>query len=186
MKKKFFLILFFNLIFIFSFNSIFSAEKIKFVLNPGLEDSNKFFVNWHREHTWRDIYNWSRTQGIELLPENGPIIDNKAYFVSQFGSKVKIIDSRLRNMHQAKLLIDFVSFRNYSKNKVPSLLKITMKNLDTGYTVDQNIRFEDLTGKPYEIKIPYELLSHGKFEILFREYSISIGKWGIWDMMLFN
>ena len=179
-------IIFSVFIILLSLDFVFSAGKVEIVINAGLKDSNKYFINWHREQSWRDIYNWSRTQGIDLLRDNDPIVDNKAYFVSQFGSTVKIIDNRLKDMHLARMSIDFVSFKNYSKKKISSLMKITMRNIVTGYTIEHDIRFEDLSGKPYVLTIPYELLSHSKFELFFRENSVSVGRWGIWDMILSN
>ncbi len=149
------------------------------VLNLGEKNDQSFTYSWHDVVTFKDIYRWGRSRGIELLEDNAPIVDSRARFISKFGSTIRI--SNLKSDHRYRVWIDFVIFRRIDKSNIVSRLEIFM---DKKLVETLNFGEVGMSNNPYGLEIPYDLSIDGNVEIIFVEHSPMGGFWGVWDLVV--
>jgi hypothetical protein len=153
------------------------------VFNPGSKTWKEAASGWGRALKSRAIYNWGRSRGVYLIEDRGPVVDGSAAYVSSKGSKVVLTGIKRGCFY--RLWIDFVGFRLYGKRDLTEVLRIYIGREDKGYRLLKVIRFSDLdSGKMEYIDIPYGMTVHDTFEIVFGDYSVRNGFWGIWDIIL--
>jgi hypothetical protein len=149
------------------------------VLNLGEKDDKGFIYSWHDVVTFKDIYRWGRSRGIELLEDNAPVVDRRARFISKFGSTIRV--SNLKSDHRYRVWIDFVIFRRVERSDIISRLEIFM---DKKLVETLNFGEVGMSNNPYRLEIPYDLSIDGNVEIIFIEHSSMGGFWGIWDLVV--
>ena len=179
--------LFTSLVFLLAMlpSNLIGIEGFYLVINPGENESRGYFSDWYSVTTKMDIYDWGRMKNLQMINDKGPVIDNKAFFVSKYGSKIVIKNEDLKKGRQFKAYFDFVTYRDFNVNDYPSRLKLTMFNPVTGFRIEKELKIGDIDErKLYQLDVPYELTSGGYFEILFREFSPRTGYWGIWDLII--
>lgn len=149
------------------------------VLNLDGKNDHKFIYSWHDAIAFRQIFHWARSKGIELFDDSNPVVDQRARFISKFGSKIKV--SNLKSDHKYRMWIDFVHFHGVDDGDIISRLEIFM---DKKLVKTLNFGEIDKNNNPYKLEIPYELSTDGNVEIIFREHSPMGGFWGIWDLII--
>lgn len=168
-----------GLIFVLSLSALYAEPSyiIKDIryLNFDKAD-NAEYVRFDSSAGWDQIEHWARNRGTNAVKDREPYVDNKASFVSVYGSELKL--SNLNQNANYSLFIDFVCYTG--DPKVTSKLVISI----------HNTRLATLTfgqtplDRPYELVIPRELCFDGTADIHFDEFATTPGSWGIWDMIL--
>ena len=175
------ILLFIFILHIFNINPIYSkTNKIDYIIiNLGNANDTKYIRDWLYPLNSKDISDWAKSMGLLLKSDNMPVVDNKARFLSKFGSEIRVFN--LKRNGKYTMWIDFVIFDNPDNIIIPSTLEILIDNhlLNT-------FTYGEIQGvmNPYIMKIPYDLTVDGQVSIIFREYSPAGGFWGIWDIIL--
>jgi hypothetical protein len=149
------------------------------VFNLGEKEDQSFIYSWHDVVAFKDIYQWGRSRGIELLEDSAPVVDGRARFISKFGSAIRV--SNLKSDHRYRVWIDFVTFRRVDRSGIISRLEIFM---DKKLVETLNFGEVGMSNNPYKLEIPYDLSIDGNVEIIFIEHSSMGGFWGIWDLVV--
>lgn len=149
------------------------------VLNLDGRNDHKFIYSWHDAITIKQIFRWGRSEGIELFDDSAPVVDQRARFISKFGSKIKV--SNLKSDRKYRIWIDFVHFHGVGDGDIISRLEVFMDE-----RLVKTLNFGDIgkNNNPYKLEIPYELSADGNVEIVFKEHSPMGGFWGIWDLVI--
>jgi hypothetical protein len=129
------------------------------------------------------IHDWGRARGLEIIPDRGPVVDNKAFYFMDFRGVVNI--SGLRKSENYKLLIDFVKYKKNNSSRL-SYVKIFIRDKDGIEHLlaapDKNELFNE---KIFETSLPFRFTYGESFELIIYEYSEIPGTWGIWDMIIY-
>lgn len=182
-RAPLFLIIMINVFFITNPCSNYSYSKDRsfhtIVLNLDGRNDHSFIYSWHDAITFKQIFRWGRSEGIELFDDSAPVVDRRARFISKFGSKIKV--SNLKSDRKYRIWIDFVHFHGVGDGDIISRLEVFMDD-----KLVKTLNFGEIgkNNNPYKLEIPYELSADGDVEIVFKEHSPMGGFWGIWDVVI--
>ena len=137
---------------------------------------NAEYVRFDSSAGWDQVEHWARNRGTNAVKDREPYVDNKASFVSVYGSELKL--SNLNQNANYSLFIDFVCYTG--DPKVTSKLVISIRNTRLATLTFGQTPLD----RPYELIIPRELCYDGTADIHFDEFATTPGSWGIWDMIL--
>jgi hypothetical protein len=137
---------------------------------------NAEYVRFDSTAGWDRIEHWAKNRGVLALKDREPYTDNKASFVSGYGSELKL--TNLNQNANYSLFIDFVC---YSAD--PRLVSKLVISLNGRKLAALNFAQTPLD-RPFELVIPRELYTDGTAQIHFDEFATTPGSWGIWDMIL--
>ena len=140
---------------------------------------------WSRPYSLKEIYLWGRSMSFNLRRDLPPKRDNRAYFINQYGSSIKI--KNLLRGRSYSILIDFVTFHKYNQMKIPTTLKIFHNNTISGKeTLLRSINYHEIANRKdlYKINIPTYYSITGEIDLTFKEYSPLKSFWGIWDIVI--
>ncbi|MDY6932639.1 MAG: hypothetical protein SVZ03_00275 [Spirochaetota bacterium] len=173
------------LIAIYSFSdkaySLSSEDSISDYLeyNLGSGRDAKYIRGWFRPMSSEEILYWGSGMRLQLIHDKGPIVDNRARFISKLGSHISI--TGLNYHKRYRIWIEFVIFHNTDNIFIPALLKIIIDG-----KLLRTLKFGSIAEdeNPYMIEIPFELTTDGKIDLLFKEQSTSGGFFGVWDIIL--
>ncbi len=149
------------------------------VINAGSPGDGAALKNWSEPMNEAELYNWARSAGLSLVPDRGPVADGRARFVRRFGSRA-VVDGLDRN-RAYHLWIDVVSYRALKPADILTRLEIyidgrKVRTLSPAYLTEEH--------PPLGVEVPFDLSQDGRIEVLFKEYSLSAGYWGIWDIIV--
>lgn len=131
---------------------------------------------------FKAISEWAYNAHLNLAPDAPPIIDNKAFFITQYQTVIPVTGYKKDLLYRI-----YIDFCRYSQAKVPynSKLKIFIRDISGSR---REIGTADITymsdKKIFEVSIPFDLSYPGKFDIIIHEYSGKTGNWGIWDIIV--
>lgn len=149
------------------------------VINAGSPGDGASLKDWSEPMDEAALFNWAKSAGLSLIPDRGPVADGRARFVRRFGSRA-VVDGLDRN-RVYHLWIDIVSYRALKPAEILTRLEIyidgrKVKTLSPAYLTEEH--------PPLGIEVPYDLSQDGRIEVLFKEYSLNAGYWGIWDIIV--
>lgn len=131
---------------------------------------------------FKDASNWANNLYLTLAPDAPPLIDNKAFFITQYQTVIPVTGYKKELLYRI-----YFDFLRYSQKNVPfnSKLKIFIRDIHGN---KRQIGTADLSymsdKKLFEVSIPFDLSYPGKFDIIIHEYSGKTGNWGIWDIIV--
>lgn len=177
------------LIFAVMFFSTGSADEIKKIVPQDKANSAKqvimnfapadpvTYTRFENSADNKTIQHWAKNRGLDLVHDLDPLVDNRAFFVSPYGSLVKI--NGIMPSKPYFLYVDFVRYKG-GNGGLSSRLVVKAD----GEKVYECV-FGDVKELSYvAIEIPRNLVYDGEVTIEFQEYAATPGIWGIWDMIL--
>ncbi len=160
----------------FSIKDIYVINSSNDRLNAAKSGSIKIL-----EHS--QIEEWAQARGLEIIPDRGPLIDNRALYMTDFRGVFSV--TSLKKDMQYMLRIDFVKFRR-GNNSLLSHLKLYIRDKNGVEhflkRLDKNELFDK---KIFETSLPFRFSYLGDFELILYEYSEVPGIWGIWDIIIY-
>jgi hypothetical protein len=149
------------------------------VYSFGEAADREFARDWMKTLTSKEIANWCRSRSMVPVPDAKPVVNNKASFVSRYGSVISV--KGLQRHRRYRAWIDFVRYRGNGDCGVSARLEIYGDR-----KLLKSFRYKDLQEmrKPFVLSIPYEVTHDGAVELKFREYSDTGGFWGVWDVVV--
>ena len=148
-------------------------------INPTYSSSykNRLYIM-----NYSEIAKWGKLNNLVPYEDSAPFIDGLAFFMPDFYSEFTVENYDRELIY--KIVIDFVKYKG-SQKPINSLLKIWGRDISGRMILIAEINQEILKERElFEVLIPYELSSPGRFDIIIREYSDTPGKWGIWDIIV--
>jgi hypothetical protein len=125
---------------------------------------------------------WANNLSLTLIPDSPPVIDNSAFFLTNFQTVIPVTGYKKELMY--KVFIDFLKYR---EAKVPfnSILKIYIRDINGNRKLVGIADLSYMTSKKiFEVPVPFDLSYPGRFDIIIQEYSGRTGCWGIWDIIV--
>jgi hypothetical protein len=154
-------------------SGLFAAEPV--LLNFESREKNEY-TRFEAQADFATIRRWALNRNLSIIPDSPPFADKNAHFVSRAGSFVKIRD--LDPNAQYTLYVDFVSYGG-GNGSIVSRLDIRCD----GEKVSE-LRFGEQGPGYVAVPIPRNQTLDGEVTVLFDDFSVSSGVWGIWDMIL--
>ncbi|HPQ52006.1 MAG TPA: hypothetical protein PK253_02065 [Spirochaetota bacterium] len=145
----------------------------------GESADREFGRDWVKTLTAKEIAYWCRSRSMVPVPDAKPVVNNKASFVSRYGSVISV--KGLQRNRRYRAWIDFVRFRAHGDCGVSARLEVYGDR-----KLLKSFRYRDLQEmrKPFVLNLPYEITYDGAVELKFREYSDTGGFWGVWDVVV--
>jgi len=160
-------------------SSMFTGDSV-IIINPG---DNGPVPPWDGVLDRGDLDRWSRAMGFSLIEDCGPVTDNRAGFISRFGTKLTL--KGLDRFRKYRMWIDFVRFSGGRTLSLPTSLKLYISSPGGGEELVKEFHFSDLLGKcPAVIDVPYEYSVRGSVIFTLKESSYGASFWGIWDIII--
>lgn len=131
---------------------------------------------------FKDAANWAYNQHLTLQPDNPPLVDNKAFFITQYQTVIPVSGYR-RNLFY-KIYFDFL---RYCQRSIPfnTRLNIFIRDIYGNKRQVGTATVDSMSDKRiFEVSVPFDLSYPGKFDIIIHEYSGKCGTWGIWDIIV--
>ncbi len=151
------------------------------VINPCSGRYEEQMKDWRMPFSRHAIREWGASQGLSLLEDRGPVMDQTAACVGPFGSVILV--NGLSREGRYRVWIDFIRFRT-AGGYPDSLLKIYAAGPGMEECLIDEIRYSDMGDSYYHADIPMAVSSRGSAEIRFVEFSSASGNWGIWDIIV--
>jgi hypothetical protein len=132
--------------------------------------------------SYNEAKKWAYNFSLTLLPDSPPLIDNNAFFLTQYQTVIPVSGYNRELMY--KIYIDFL---RYSESSVPfsSRLKIYIRDIYGNKKLAGTADPGCMTAKKiFEIPVPFDLSYTGRFDIIIQEHSEKSGCWGIWDLIV--
>lgn len=132
--------------------------------------------------TFDEAKKWAHNAALTLLSDSPPVIDNCAFFLTNYQTIVPVKGYKKELMY--KVYFDFLK---YKEAAVPfnSILKIYIRDIYGNKRLAGTADLSYMTGKKiFEVSVPFDLSYPGSFDIIIQEYSDKTGCWGIWDIIV--
>lgn len=149
------------------------------VYSFGEAADREFGRDWVKTLTLKEVAHWCRSLSLVPVPDAKPVVNNKASFVSRFGSVISV--KGLQRNRRYRAWIDFVRVRVHGDCGVTARLEVYGDRM-----LLKSFRYKDLLEmrKPFVLNLPYEITYDGAVDLKFREYSDTGGFWGVWDVVV--
>jgi len=131
---------------------------------------------------FKDAANWAYNLRLTLTPDAPPVIDNKAFFITQYQTVIPVSGYKKDLLYRI-----YFDFLRYSQSGVPfnSKLKISVRDMSGNQRLIGIANINYMSDKKiFEVSVPFDLSYPGKFDIIINEYSGKTGNWGIWDIIV--
>lgn len=131
---------------------------------------------------FKDAANWAYNAHLNLVPDAPPVIDNKAFFITQYQTVIPVTGYKRELLYRVNF-----DFLRYTQSMIPynTKLKIFIKDI---YGNKRQVGTADVTcmsdKKRFEVLVPFDLSYPGRFYIIIQEYAEKTGNWGIWDIIV--
>ncbi len=162
---------------------LFPAGKghYQYVFNPMNMEPSVHRMNWRTVLDRFDVRSWAKSHGMAVLDDREPVVDNRAVFVSEFGSR--LIVAGLDRERRYTLWLDFVTFVRPRHGLPVSNLEISARGSDGRFVRFHTVSLGEFTGL-YRLDIPYEFTVNGRVELRFYDTSRYRNLWGMWDIIV--
>ncbi len=134
--------------------------------------------NWITALDYKKISNWGKVYYCYVNYDDKPVIDNCAWFVSKYGSRLIFENLGATTYY---LHINFVTFDYPEQTNIDALCVIYCNNKPV-----KQLAFRDMTIKNSTIvlEITREFIVNKTLTVEFKEYSSAGGFFGVWDVIL--
>jgi hypothetical protein len=142
------------------------------------KDSFLLQWNWITVLDYKKISDWGKVYYCNVNYDDKPVIDNSAWFISKYGSKI-VFENLTESSYY--LHINFVTFVHPEKTPIDALCVISCNNKPV-----KQLAFSDMTIKNSTVvlKISREFIVNKTLTVEFKEYSSAGGFFGVWDILL--
>ncbi|MEJ5362175.1 MAG: hypothetical protein WBK20_01500 [Spirochaetota bacterium] len=160
--------------------SIYSQELSPIIKVYQLAPKDSFLIqwNWITALDYKKISEWGKVYYCNVNYDDKPVIDNCAWFISKYGSKL-VFENLNENSYY--LHINFVTYDHPEKTPIDALCVIYCNNNPVKQLAFSEMIVENST---VVLKITREFIVNKTLTVEFKEYSSAGGFFGVWDVLL--